>query len=228
MIRCSKTVISKIQIFQFNLLLGHNKRRNHRLHDIIHKLHAQNQISLAYVRNFIWKLDQINPQLRTQLLVLYAFNCVVLSAEDFILKYILKYLFEQKWAHRIDEKHYWFQYVIVMIFQVENLVLVMLICFLDLYVFFVKFINRNLINLIEHLAIVVELHIWNLLWYYAVNQVWLILIMIVFKLIVAQCLNDFERLLRQIDIDRLPRLLCKAFNAAHFLWLLLLSNHIEL
>ena len=52
--------------------------------------------------------------------------------------------------------------------------------------------------------------------------------MIVFKLIVAQCLNDFERLLRQIDIDRLSRLLRKTFNAAHFLWLLWLSNHIEL
>lgn len=102
-----------------------------------------------------------------------------------------------------------------------------LVCFLDFDVLSVHFVDGYLFDGFKHLAIIVYFHIRHLLGCHAISQATLFLIWHTFKLIITQYLNNFECLLRQIYINCLPRLLCKAFDTAHFL-LGLLSHDTEL
>ena len=95
----------------------------------------------------VTKLDQIYSEISWQLRILYAINSIVWASEYLILQDILKYLLEKKWWWRIDHEHDWLQYVIVVVLQILEQVLMMLIRLFNFYPIFVYSVNWDLMHL---------------------------------------------------------------------------------
>ena len=90
--------------------------------------------------NSVGKLDQINPQISRKLLVLYSPYGVILASKNLGLEYSLENIFQKEAACRIQEKQYRLQNVVVMVFDIQKLVLVVLVPIFDSYVIPVHFV----------------------------------------------------------------------------------------
>lgn len=96
-------VLLALLILQLYLLLGHDKRWNHGLDQIVEEFLLNLDIALADVHDLVTHLDQVHPQIGRQLLRrLHASDRIIGTKKDLMLQDLLEDLPQQERRGRVD------------------------------------------------------------------------------------------------------------------------------
>ena len=91
-------------VLELYLLLGDDERRYHGLDEVVEELVVHDEIPLADVRDLVGELDQVDPEVGGELLVLDAPDRVVGAAEDPGLKDALKDVLGEEGGGGVDQR----------------------------------------------------------------------------------------------------------------------------